>query len=110
MEIYELILVIGGKIKIICNNMPIGYHVCHESFIKYHGISSYQFYTILKHVDEGTAPVFMHGNAFWEHSSSKTDLYVTWLGQICSKLVEGLPIGFRLELAKRLFLKKCFEI
>jgi hypothetical protein len=31
--------------------------------MKYHGISAYQFYTALKHVDEGTAPEFTHGNS-----------------------------------------------
>jgi hypothetical protein len=47
--------------------------------MKYHGISAYQFYTALKHVDEGTAPDFMHGNSNWEHLSVKTDMCIAWL-------------------------------
>ena len=82
--------------------------MCRESFMKYHGISNYQFYTALKHVDEGTSPEIIHGNAIREHSSTKIDLCITWLGRICSELAEGLPTGFRLELAKRVFVIKVF--
>jgi hypothetical protein len=78
--------------------------------MKYHGISAYQFYTALKHVDEGTAPNFKHGNLNWEHLSVKTGIVITWLGQICLELAEGLPTSFRLELAKRVLLKSYFEI
>jgi hypothetical protein len=78
--------------------------------MKYHGISAYQFYTALKHVDERTKPDFMHRNSNWEHLSVKTDMCIAWLGRICLELVEGLPTGFRLELAKRVLLKSYFEI
>jgi hypothetical protein len=78
--------------------------------MKYHGISAYQFYMALKHVDEGTAPDFTHGNSNQEHLSIKTDICIAWLGQICLELVEGLPTGFRLELATRVLLKSYFEI
>jgi hypothetical protein len=37
----------------------------------YHGISTYQFYTALKHVDEGTTPATVHGNELLEHSRVK---------------------------------------
>jgi hypothetical protein len=77
--------------------------------MKYHGISAYQFYMALKQLDEGT-PDFTHGNSNREHSSIKTDIYIAWLGQICLELAEGLPTGFRLELAKRVLLKSYFEI
>jgi hypothetical protein len=87
--------------------------------MKYHGILAYQFYMVagilterqaLIHIDEGTVPDFMHGNSNQEHSSIKTDMCIAWLGRICSELAEGLPIGFRLELAKRVLLKSYFEI
>jgi hypothetical protein len=78
--------------------------------MKYHGISAYKFYTALKHVDEGTAPDFTHRNSNREHSSIKTDICIAWLGRICLELAEGLPTGFRLELAKRVLLKSYFEI
>jgi hypothetical protein len=48
--------------------------------MKYHGISAYQFYTALKHVNKGTAPDFRHGNSNWEHSSVKTDMCIACLG------------------------------
>jgi hypothetical protein len=70
----------------------------------YHGISTYQFYTSLKHVDEGTsehAPASVHGNELLEHSRVKQDLCSAWLGRICIELAEGLPTGFKLELSKR---------
>jgi hypothetical protein len=67
----------------------------------YHGISTYQFYTPLKHVDEGSVPYTMHGNQLPEHSNMKKDLCMAWLGRICTELAEGLPMGFKLELAKR---------
>jgi hypothetical protein len=44
--------------------------------MKYHGISAYQFYTALKHVDEGTASDFMHRTSNQEHSSVKTDMCI----------------------------------
>jgi hypothetical protein len=44
--------------------------------MKYHGISAYQFYTALKHVDERTTPDFTHANSNREHSSIKTDMYI----------------------------------
>lgn len=69
----------------------------------YHGISSYQFYTALRHVDQGTSPATVHGNQLIEHSSLKQDLCAAWLGRICEELAEGLPTGFRLELSKRVF-------
>jgi hypothetical protein len=78
--------------------------------MKYHGISAYQFYTALKHVDEGIAPDFTHGNSNREHLSIKTDMCIAWLERICLELAEGLPTGFRLELAKRVLLKSYFEI
>jgi hypothetical protein len=68
----------------------------------YHGISTYQFYTALKDVDKRNVPYTMHGNQLLEHSSMKKDLCMAWLGRICTELAEGLPIGFKLELAKRL--------
>jgi hypothetical protein len=67
----------------------------------YHGISTYQFYTALKHMDEGTSPQSIHGNQLLDHSSAKRDLCIAWLGRICSELAEGLPTGFKLELSKR---------
>jgi hypothetical protein len=67
----------------------------------YYGISTYQFYTTLKHVDKGSVPYTMHGNQLLEHSSMKKDLCMAWLGRICTELAEGLPTGFKLELAKR---------
>jgi hypothetical protein len=48
--------------------------------MKYHGILAYQFYTALKHMDEGTAPHFTHRTSNQEHLSVKTDLYIAWLG------------------------------
>jgi hypothetical protein len=77
--------------------------------MKYYGISAYQFYTTLKHVDKGIAPEFTHGNFNREHLSAKTDLYIAWLGQICAELAESLPTGFKLKLAKRVFLTSYFE-
>jgi hypothetical protein len=79
----------------------IGYQVCQEGFMAYHGISTYQFYTALKHVDEGSIPYTVHGNQLLEHSSMKKDLCTAWLGRICTELVKGLLTGFKLELAKR---------
>jgi hypothetical protein len=73
--------------------------------MKYHRILAYQFYMALKHVDEGTAPDFTHGNSNQEHSSVKTDICIAWLGRICSELAESLPTGFRLELAKKVLKK-----
>jgi hypothetical protein len=45
-----------------------GFRVCQEAFMAYHGISTYQFYTALKHVDKGTIPATVHGNELLEHS------------------------------------------
>jgi hypothetical protein len=78
--------------------------------MKYHRISVYQFYITLKHVNEGIAPKFMHRNSNQEYLLVRTDMYIAWLGRICLELVEGLPTGFRLEFAKRVFLKSYFEI
>jgi hypothetical protein len=61
-------------------------------------------------MDERTAPDCTHRNSNWEHLLVKTDMCIAWLGRICSELVEGLPRGFRLELAKRVLLKSYFEI
>jgi hypothetical protein len=79
----------------------LGYQVCQEGYMAYHGISTYQFYTALWHVDEGSIPDTMHGNQLYDHSSIKKDLYTVWLSRICTKLVEGLLTGFKLELSKR---------
>jgi hypothetical protein len=46
----------------------------------YHGLSTYQFYTALKHVDKGTTPATIHGNELLEHSQVKQDLCSAWLG------------------------------
>jgi hypothetical protein len=70
----------------------------------YHGISTYQFYTTLKHVDKGSVPYTVHGNQLLEHSSMKKDLCTAWLGRICTELVEGLPTGFG---KKMIFLYEC---
>jgi hypothetical protein len=78
--------------------------------MKYHGISAYQFYMALKHVDEGTAPDFTHRNSNREFLSIKTDMCIAWLGRICWELVEDLPTSFKLELAKSVLLKSYFEI
>lgn len=67
----------------------------------YHGISTYQFYTALKHVDEGMTPATVHGNELLEHSRIKQDMCSAWLHRICTELAEGLPTGFKLELSKR---------
>jgi hypothetical protein len=82
-------------------NIISGFRVCREAFIAYHGISTYQFYTALKHVDEGTIPATIHGNELLEHSRVKQDLCSAWLGRICMELAKGLPTGFKLELSKR---------
>jgi hypothetical protein len=66
----------------------------------YHGNSTYQFYIALRHVDEESVPYIMHGNQLYDHSSIKKDLCTMWLNRICTKLVEGLPTGFKLELSK----------
>jgi hypothetical protein len=65
------------------------------------GISTYQFYTALWHVNEGSVPYTMHGNQLCDHSSIKKDLCTMWLSRICTELAEGLPTGFKLELSKR---------
>jgi hypothetical protein len=67
----------------------------------YHGISTYQFYTTLKHVDKGTTPGTIHKNELLEHSWVKQDLCSAWLGRICIKLAKRLPTGFKLELSKK---------
>jgi hypothetical protein len=69
----------------------------------YHGISTYQFYTALKHVDEGSVPYTLHSNQLWDLSSIKKDLCTAWLNRICMELAEGLLTGFKLELLKRVF-------
>jgi hypothetical protein len=43
-------------------------------------------------------------------NTHQSDMCIAWLGRSCSELVEGLPTGFRLELAKRVLLKSYFEI
>jgi hypothetical protein len=67
----------------------------------FHDISTYQFYTALKHLDEGTTLATVHGNELFEHSQVKQDLCSAWLGRICMELAEGLSIGFKLELSKQ---------
>jgi hypothetical protein len=68
-----------------------------------HGISTYQFYTALWHVDKGSVPYIVHSNQLCDHFSIKKDLYTVWLSRICTELVKGLPTGFKLELSKRVF-------
>jgi hypothetical protein len=77
--------------------------------MKYHGISAYQFYMALKHVDEGTAPDFTHGNSNQEHSSIKTDMCMpgwdefarNWR-KVSQQALDWKPKGY--------FLKSYFEI
>lgn len=69
----------------------------------FHGISHYQFYTALKHVDGGTRPSDVHGNDLVEHCAHKQDLCHAYFERLCKELAECLPTGFRLELNRRVF-------
>jgi hypothetical protein len=85
------------------NLLNLGYPVCRHAYMLYHGISHYQFYTALKHVQDGSPLSQEHGNQEIEHSCFKQEMCHAFLSRICSELAEGLPTGFKLELSKRVF-------
>ena len=59
----EILLSVAGIPRFCLKfNKPVGHPVCREAFMAYHGISTYHFYSALKHVDEGTSPQTVHGN------------------------------------------------
>jgi hypothetical protein len=102
----EITLTVAGNYVLSGIQLTLsGYCVCREGYMAYHRISSYQFYTVLWHVVEGSVPYTVHGNQLWDHSSIKKDLCTAWLTKICTELAEGLTMGFKLELSKRVFHK-----
>jgi hypothetical protein len=92
---------VGIRTKLALPNIFPGKVVCRESYMIYHGISIYQFYTALKHIDDGTSPSDIHGNELVDYTSIKQDMCYAFLSRICTELAEGLPTGFKLELSKR---------
>jgi hypothetical protein len=59
----EITLTVAGNYVLSGIQLTLsGYCVCREGYMAYHGISSYQFYTALRHIDEGSVPYTVHGN------------------------------------------------
>jgi hypothetical protein len=74
----EITLTVAGKqLFHKYKQYHLSYRVCQEGYMAYHGISTYQFYTVLRHVNEGSVPYTVHGNQLCDHSSIKKVLCST---------------------------------